>query len=81
MWVYLEKQMTTHSMQKKTENLLTTTIRMDKYELSSSVSQAQLIQDGVIDVNHRCPNADLQACEFCKLLNIFAIAARTYILK
>jgi len=30
---------------------------------------------------HRCPNGDVSACEFCKLLNIFSIVSRTFKLR
>ena len=30
---------------------------------------------------HRCPNADLSACEFCKLLNVFSIVSRNFKLR
>ncbi len=30
---------------------------------------------------HRCPNADLAACEFCKLLNVFSIVSRNFKLR
>jgi hypothetical protein len=30
---------------------------------------------------HRCPNGDVAACEFCKLLNVFSIISRTFKLR